>query len=277
MITCPHIEKDVISTHYNLGTLFYRLLWGNHLHHGLWSADESPQVAARQLTEELSRLASIQKGERVVDVGCGMGGSSIWLARHHMCSVTGLTISPVQRRWAATSSWLSGTAARTRFLHVDAEQFQLPPRSKDVVWSIECTEHLFDKAAFFAKARQWLAPGGRVAICAWLAGHDEQSEQTRELCGKVCEGFFCPSLGTQVDYENWLSNAGLKLQHCQLWTKRVLRTWEICRERVRRTGVRRLASLLGRDHILFLDRFDAILEAYRSGAMEYGCFVATAD
>ena len=276
MITCPSVEKSVIRSHYNVGTLFYRLLWGPHLHHGLWSHDESPQVAARQLTEELARLARIDSAQRVVDVGCGMGGSSIWLARERACSVTGVTISPVQRRWATTSSWLKGTSGRTQFLQADAEHLQLEAGSRDVVWSIECTEHLFDKAAFFTKARSWLAAGGRVAICAWLCGHDQQSELTKKLVTEVCEGFFCPSLGTQADYEGWLEGAGLKMEHSLLWTERVLKTWEICRDRVRRSGVRHLARLLGRDHVLFLDRFDSILEAYRTRSMEYGCFVASA-
>ena len=62
--------------------------------------------------------------------------------------------------------------------------------------------------------------------------------------------------------------------HTDIWTDRVLRTWEICRDRVNRSGVRHLARLLGRDHVLFLDRFDAILEAYKTKAMEYGVFVA---
>ncbi len=249
-------------------------MWGPHLHHGLWSANESPQVAAVQLTKELARLAAIEANSQVVDVGCGMGGSSIWLAKHLDCEVTGVTISPVQRRWATTSSMLHGTSAKTNFLCTDAEQLQLPEASKDVVWSIECTEHLFDKAAFFAKARTWLKPGGRLAICAWLAGHDESAAQTQKLCYDVCEGFFCPSLGTQADYEGWFRQAGLEIVHSQIWTKQVLKTWEICRDRVRRTGVRYLAKMLGRDHVMFLDRFDAILEAYKTGAMEYGCIVA---
>lgn len=250
------------------------MMWGPHLHHGLWSANESPTVAARQLTEELARLASIQGGEQVVDVGCGMGGSSIWLAQNRNCQVTGVTISPVQRRWATASSAFHGTTMRTKFLCTDAEELTLPQHSRDVVWSIECTEHLFNKAAFFAKARTWLKPGGRLAICAWLAGHDESASQTQKLCYDVCEGFFCPSLGTQADYEGWFRSAGLQVVHSEIWTKRVLKTWEICRDRVQRTGVRHLARMLGRDHVMFLDRFDAILEAYKTGAMEYGCFVA---
>ncbi len=167
----------------------------------------------------------------------------------------------VQRRWATTSSAFHGTSTRTKFLCTDAEELTLPAASRDVVWSIECTEHLFNKGAFFAKARQWLKPGGRLAICAWLAGHDESASQTQKLCYDVCEGFFCPSLGTQADYEGWFRNAGLEVVHSELWTKRVLKTWEICRDRVQRTGVRHLARMLGQDHVMFLDRFDAILEA----------------
>ncbi len=251
-------------------------MWGPHIHHGLWSANESPQVAQRQLTEEMARLADIQSGQRVIDIGCGMGGSSIWLAKNLQCQVTGVTISPVQRRWAQTSAALKGTRPRPEFVRADAEEIQFPAASADVVWSIECTEHLFDKPAFFRKAAGWLRPGGRMAICAWLSGDDEQAERTQRLVYDVCEGFFCPSLGTQADYRQWMNDAGLMVRSTHIWTPRVLKTWEICRDRVAATRVRWLAKMLGRDHVMFLDRFDAILEAYRTGAMEYGCIIAEA-
>lgn len=274
MIDCPQVQKSVIRTHYDLSTLFYRLMWGPHIHHGLWSGDESPRVAQLQLTEKMAELADIHGGERVVDIGCGMGGSSIWLAKNRGCDVTGVTISSVQRRWAATSAMMSRANPRPNFMHVDAESVQFEPNSVDAVWSIECTEHLFDKPAFFKKAAGWLKPGGRVAICAWLSGDDEQAAETQRLVYEVCEGFFCPSLGTQADYRQWLTDAGLEMRSTNIWTKRVLKTWEICRDRVAASKVRWLAKMLGRDHVMFLDRFDAILEAYRTGAMEYGCFVA---
>ncbi|MCA9012923.1 MAG: class I SAM-dependent methyltransferase, partial [Planctomycetaceae bacterium] len=90
MISCPDVRKDVIRQHYNISTIFYRVLWGQHIHHGLWSANESPKLAARQLTEQLAAEASVQKGDRIVDIGCGMGGSSIHLAKHLDCNVTGV-------------------------------------------------------------------------------------------------------------------------------------------------------------------------------------------
>jgi tocopherol O-methyltransferase len=281
MIACPTVQKQDIRSHYDLTTLFYRLLWGRHIHHGLWTEDElsakataaKPRVAQQRLTETLMAEARIQPGQAVLDVGCGMGSSSIYLAAKLGCQVTGVTISPVQRHWARWCARWHRVARQAEFLCADAEHTEFKPASFDVVWSIECTEHLFDKAGFFKKAGQWLKPGGRVAICAWLAGRALNS-QTAEQVHHVCEGFFCPSLGTREDYSHWMADAGLNLVRYHDWTSRVDRTWEICRDRVRRTRMHWLAHLIDRNSVLFLERFDTILQAYRSGAMKYGCFIA---
>lgn len=273
MISCPDIQKRDIRSHYDLATVFYRLLWGRHIHHGLWEGTESPAVAQQQLTDTLARLAGIVPGNKVLDVGCGTGGSTIHLAKHLGCDVTGITLSPVQRAWARCAASWHGVPRTTKFLRLDAEQAEFPQASFDVVWSIECTEHLFDKPAFFRRAAEWLVPGGRMAICAWLAGDDTGTAATQQVYD-VCEGFLCPSLGTQHDYEQWMQSAGLRTEHSLDWTNRVMQTWEICRRRVERTGVRWIARVLDRNTVLFLDRFDTILRAYQSGAMKYGCFVA---
>jgi tocopherol O-methyltransferase len=264
----------MIRGHYDLVTLFYRLLWGPHIHHGLWQGDESASNAQLHLTNKLADLAKISGGERVLDIGCGMGGSAIHLAKHRDCHVTGVTISPVQRWWAAAASQWHGVKKQTTFRRVDAEAVEFAAASADVVWSIECTEHLFDKPQFFQRAANWLKPGGCMAICAWLAGRNAEDADHRRQVYRVCDGFFCPSLGSAADYRAWMTAAGLQIELEQDWTSRVSRTWEICLGRVRRYGMRPLARLLDRDAVLFLDHFEAILEAYRTGAMEYGCFIA---
>lgn len=276
MITCPSVSKRVIRTHYNLSTLFYRLLWGPHIHHGLWEGDENESARSAQLhlTERLADLAEIGPGQSMIDIGCGMGGSSIHLAKTRQVQATGVTISPVQRLWANTTALTQGVRSRATFLSQDVEQIDFPSESVDVVWSVECTEHLFDKPAFFQKAARWLKPGGRIAICAWLAGSDLADEAKREQVWQVCEGFFCPSLATSAEYVGWMESAGLTMTSVLDWTQQVARTWEICRDRVHKSGIRKLARVIDRDTVMFLDRFEVLLNAYRSGAMEYGCFVA---
>jgi tocopherol O-methyltransferase len=197
----------------------------------------------------------------------------MYLARSG-CRVTGVTLSPIQRRWCAIESWCRGLSRQTVWQCGDAETVAFPDNAFDVVWSIECTEHLFDKASFFRTAAQWLKPGGRMAICAWLVG-DRTDAAAVQRVKDVCEGFLCPSLGTSADYCQWFEESGLVVQQNLDWTNRVMQTWEICERRVHRSGVRRLARLMDRDTSLFLDRFKTILEAYREGSMKYGAFVAT--
>jgi tocopherol O-methyltransferase len=274
MISSPEVARRSVRAHYDLSTVFYRLLWGPHLHHGLWRGAESSWVAQVHLTEKLAELAGIQRGESLLDVGCGMGGSSIHLAKTLGCRAEGVTVSRFQRRWASLSALWHQVSRKTRFRCLDVEQAVFVPALFDVVWSIECTEHLFDKPQFFQNAAKWLKPGGRMGICAWLAGEDLRNEVQIQQVKDVCEGFFCPSLGTSSDYVSWMENSGLQMMHVEDWTERVSQTWEICRERVRRYHIRKLARWIDQDTVLFLDRFDTILEAYRNGAMRYGCFVA---
>jgi tocopherol O-methyltransferase len=276
MISCPTVSKSEIRFHYDVTTLFYRLLWGRHIHHGLWEAEEPASAAAQRLTDTLAHEARIARGEAVLDVGCGMGGSSIHLARELGCHVTGVTLSPFQRFWARAAARWHGVGQSVQFLCADAEQVAFDPAAFDIVWSVECTEHLFDKPAFFGKAARWLRPGGRLAICAWLAGDHPLDEGATKQVYDVCEGFLCPSLGTRDDYARWITEAGLVLERDFDWTARVTRTWELCEERVRRSRVRWLAQLFDRNIVIFLDRFRTILRAYETGAMKYGCFIARA-
>ncbi len=274
MIAVDGVHKNSIRSHYQLGTLFYRLLWGPHIHHGLWSGDETASVAQVQLTDTLADLAGIVATDEVVDIGSGMGGSAIRLAKERGCHVTGVTLSPVQRHWAAVSAKLSRVGGRTRFLAADAEQVAFDSESIDVMWSVECTEHLFDKREFFRRAYHWLRPGGRMAVCVWFEGEDTSRDDHRQQCEEVCRRFVCPSLATREEYASWMTEHGMRIVHDVDWTNRVARTWEICKRRVARTGVRHLASLVDREQVAFIDGFDTLLHAYRSGAMQYGAIVA---
>jgi tocopherol O-methyltransferase len=272
MIRCARVTKTAIRNHYDIVTPFYRLFWGPHIHHGLWEqGDESPLLAQRRLIDRLASSAGLGRGDTVLDVGCGMGGSAIELAARYGCRVTGVTLSPLQRIWAGWSAAWQGVERRARFLCQDAERMSFPPTSFDVVWSVECTEHLFDKAGFFRRAAAWLKPGGRLAICAWLAGDGPAVEPQVQAVG---EGFLCPSFGTAEDYRGWFRDAGLVNREFADLTARVAETWDICRRRVEASGVGVLAWLLSRRTHTFLDHFATLGNAYRSGAMQYGLFIA---
>src|SRR6516164_6753789 len=149
---------DAIRTHYDRLAFFYR---------GYWEDEESPRTAQEQLVARLAERADVPQGAQVLDVGCGFGGSALWLARHRGCAVTGITISPVQVQRAAEQARAEHLDDRVRFLVMDANRLDLPPASFDVVWVVECSEHLADKAGFLGACARALRPGGKLALCAW--------------------------------------------------------------------------------------------------------------
>jgi tocopherol O-methyltransferase len=274
VITCPSVTRDRIQFHYDLLTPFYRVLWGPHIHHGLWptGVETGPlREAQLRLIDRLVAAARLSVGDKVLDVGCGMGGTSIVLAQRLRCQVMGLTLSPLQRTWAGLSAHWHGVAERTRFRRANAEAVKLAPGSFDVVWNVECSEHLFDKPGYFRRATEWLRPGGRVAVCAWLAG--EGAEVSARVL-EVCEGCLCPSLGTAADYQGWMDKAGLTPCVFEDLTTQVAPTWEIGLRYLQQSGLLRLRWLFDRATVRFADTFAALAEAYRTGAMRYGLFVA---
>ena len=91
-------------------------------------------------------------------------------------------------RWAGLSAMIQGVGSRTNFRCADAEQVEFPDESFEIVWSVECTEHLFDKQRFFERSARWLTRGGRMAICAWLAGEDGSTRLARSRFTMFAKG-----------------------------------------------------------------------------------------
>jgi len=169
---------------------------------------------------------------------------------------------------------LRGLSSQTRFQAADIETLDFAPNTFDVIWSIECTEHLFDKASFFKRAANWLKPEGRMAIVVWFEGSSPQIPGHKERLEELCQRFVCPSFATAEEYTYWMKEAGLKsVQHYD-WTEHASRTWKICKERVARTGVNHLARWISREQSDFINGFDKLMSAFESGDMQYGALIA---
>jgi tocopherol O-methyltransferase len=263
-----------IRDHYDRLSIFYRALWGIHLHHGYWEDNEPQSVAQVNLVRKLAELVEFTPSMRVLDVGCGMGGSSVWLAEHLNAAVAGVTLSEVQAKMASKSAEHLGLRERVSFHLADAQHLPFAEEVFDVVWIIECSEHLEDKRSFLGDCSRVLRQGGRLAICAWLKADGLSSEEEGAFIKPVCTGFLCPSLETMNNYCRWMEEAGLTVRHAQDITSRVEKTWALCTEIARRPEVKLLLQL-GDERILsFVEAFGAIQNAYARGKMKYGMMVA---
>ena len=258
---------DLIREHYDSFVWIYRTFWGDHIHHGLFlRGNELPEEAQINLLDYCACLSDVRPGLRVLDVGCGHGGTSVYLARRYHCQIEGLTLSPKQVRLAKENARRAGVGRLTRFLVADAETHVFPKGVVDLVWTMESSEHFHDKPHYFRRVAQSLRPGGRLMLAAWTG-----SMGTPRVSA-VANAFLCPSLQTAEDYQRQIEHAGLRIRSSEEITRRVMRTWEICLERSRK--LRGLIRIFPREVRAFVQGISAILEAYCSGDLTYSLIVA---
>jgi tocopherol O-methyltransferase len=267
------VSPELVAGHYNELDRFYREVWGEHVHHGLWeSRHDSSDRATRRLIELVAREAGIDPGDRVCDVGCGYGGTARVLAAEYGAAVTGLTISAAQHAYAEAAD---PGASNPSYLLRDWLRNDLSAESFEAVIAIESTEHMADLHAFFSEAVRVLRPGGRLVVCAWLTRDRLNRWERRHLIQAICrEGRLC-GMGTADGYQRLARANGLESLTHQDLSGRVKRTWPVCVGRVARGVVRdpsyvRFLLKRGDGHKVFALTLLRIWLAYELGAMRYG-------
>jgi tocopherol O-methyltransferase len=268
------VEIEHVRKHYDRLSFLYRLFWGEHLHHGYWENNESVSRAQIQLMDRLAERAGVPRGARVLDIGCGLGGSAMWLAEQFDCEVTGITISPVQARMAAAKAKARGLTRRVQFQVHDANEWRPEPASVDLIWIMESSEHFQDKPGFFEHCARGLKPGGVLAVCAWLRRDGPLREDEQNLVNTIAEAMLSASLGSLSDYRCWMRDAGLTVTTAEDITRHVEPTWWHCSRIGENPAVRFFLRFTGGQTQRFVRSFPLMKQAYAQGAMAFGLFVA---
>lgn len=265
-----HNETRKIRAHYDFASPFYETLWGRHIHHGYYqNGDESKETAAENLIKLLIERSQIARGSRVLDVGCGVGGSAIWLAEKMDCQVTGITISPVQMQMAVEAS--CRLPNKPVFLIADANDLSLK-NSFDVIWAVEVLTHLNNRAGFFKKAAELLVPGGKICEAAWLKDDRFFGKHEEKHLTEIEKGMLV-SLPNLSEYEMHFKNNNLRLLYYEDISAQVAATWDICMEIIKDKTLWQLAAHHGKEFINFLKSFKAMRAGFRTGAFKYAVMI----
>lgn len=267
------------ASHYDDLDSFYREIWGEHVHHGLWTeGDESDLEAAENLVRLVARNGAIGAGDRVVDVGCGYGATTRILAERLGAEVTGLTISSVQRDYAESHNSVPG---RTAFLLRDWYDNGLPDASFDVVVTVESLEHMPDLPGFFRECRRVLKPGGRLTGTAWMSCEQPGRLARRHLIEAITREAQIAGIRPESEFRAAAEGAGFTGWSFSDRARQVKRTWPLCAGRTIKgllTQARYRKFIFGSQNpnrIFALTLFRIWL-AYELEVQRYGVFSARA-
>jgi len=121
--------------------------------------------------------SGVEKPKLVLDVGCGIGGTSRYLAKTYPdAQVTGITLSPNQVKRGTVLAAERGLE-NVEFKVMNALKMDYPDDSFDLVWACESGEHMPDKKAYVDEMVRVLKPGGTLVLATWC----QRDEKTTGL------------------------------------------------------------------------------------------------
>ncbi len=276
LFTDSHKLTRRVSRFWDRVSPLWHDLWGPHIHHGYYEGQEvlSPVEAQERLVEKLVDLADLTIGQKILDAGCGMGGSTIYLARRFQADVTGISLS--RRQIAiANEKARSLPSGQVRFLVEDALSLDSMPNGYfDVVWSLESCEQFFDKPLFFQQAHRVLKPGGALILATWCSGKEELQGKTAKDYVRLCRVFDLPYMPTMEFYLRALRAEGFKLEVTEDWSENVATSWTAGISFSKKLSAIRLLAKGGLRALTFIRHLKIMEEGYKNGAVKYGVFLA---
>jgi ubiquinone/menaquinone biosynthesis C-methylase UbiE len=230
---------DVLLEKLDGGSSALDLAFGRHVHWGFWPqpqvATGTPEdfaAAAELLSKKVYQAAQVQTGQKILDAGCGFGGTLASLNENFSpIDLTGLNIDPRQIARAKTKLQLR-PGNRLSFVEGNACAMPFPDQSFDVVLAVECIFHFSDRKKFFAEVRRVLKPGGILAISDFVP-----KWFFRAYSGsKFAQGLMAPLFGpvqmnyTLSDYRKLAASSGFVMLCEENITRGTLPTYPFLRK-----------------------------------------------
>lgn len=208
-------RKQRIIQYYDTCEHHYRHFWDLDrslaMHAGFWDkTTKSLHEALQNENEILASIAKIKSHDFVLDAGCGVGGSSIYLAEHFGCTVVGITLSEKQAQSAQQHALNHDLAPSPTFLVRDYIDTGFTKESFDVVWAIESVCHAEDKSLFVKEAHRILKPGGRLIVADGFNARNSYTKKEKRLLDKAMHGWAVDSMESIPNFENHLNKMGFR-------------------------------------------------------------------
>ena len=282
----PEQERAVLR-HFNEET--YINQWNpDHIHCGLFEAGECPREnergsgsegyarALERMIEVIVAPAGIERGHHVVDAGCGVGGTAVYLAKTRGCAVTGVDLNQRHIEMAREKATAEGLDGQIAFERGDcSSNLPLADASVDAVVNIESACHYSDRGRFLREVGRILKPGKRVVASDWLARDSLPAGQYEAHIQPMCEPWALSGLESRSTYGRRLREAGLELLEFEGFGGQEMENLRLIENHWR--ALRGLEFLAGTKMARLrrkMDKIGVLIAAWRGGYFELGRYCA---
>lgn len=232
-----------IQQFYDASSPLWERVWGEHMHHGYYGWQGQLKKERRQaqidLIEEFLSWGmgeGLTSGEfnqaNILDVGCGIGGSTLYLAQKFQAYGTGITLSPVQANRAIERAEAAGLSQQVQFQVANALEMPFADGSFDLVWSLESGEHMPNKIQFLRECYRVLKPGGLFLMATWChrpvgGGAGELTDDERKHLAEIYRVYALPYVISLPEYEAIATRIGFQNIETADWSKAVAPFWDV--------------------------------------------------
>jgi tocopherol O-methyltransferase len=226
-----------IKEFYDASSDLWEGIWGEHMHHGYYGKDGNRKLDRRQaqidLIEEILSWSgdfAAKRPQDILDVGCGIGGSSLYLAEKFGARVTGITLSPVQAHRAQERAREVNLHSQTDFQVANALNMPFPDRSFDLVWSLESGEHMPDKVKFLQECHRVLKPGGKLIFVTWCHRPTDTTPLTadeQKHLQDIYRVYCLPYVISLPEYTEIVTQCGFTDLQVDDWSTAVAPFWDV--------------------------------------------------
>lgn len=206
---------EQINKYYNEADIDYRWLWGVgtnfSIHYGFYDKEHtSHDQALLNFNRVLADTARITRDDIVLDAGCGVGGSSVWLAKNIGCKVFGININEIQLEKANIWARRNKVSDLTEFSSQNYLRTTFPDSFFTVVWGEESICHAENKKSFLAEAKRLLKDGGRIIIADGFLNRTPEREHEKKYFSLWLKGWAVPNLSHKDEFRRYLEELGYK-------------------------------------------------------------------
>lgn len=204
-----------VASYYDESWLDYRILWTGRRSQALHFGYRTPGVRghAAALINNNAVMAArigIRPGQTVLDAGCGVGGTAVWLARRHGVNVVGVTVSAAQAARASRYARDQRVDDRASFVVQDFTELGFPDEQFDAVYAMESVCHAPDKRRFLSEAWRVLKPGGLLILHDGFRARPPSTSDEDALVQSWLHSWAVPYIAGAEDFVGWAQEAGFE-------------------------------------------------------------------